>query len=290
MGYSSRYHAASLAAVFVALAVGILIGAALGSDVITGTAENLEQGLGEDLDRLRSENSDLRGELEAERAFQGQIYPAVVGGRLGGVGVALVALGDVDTTALAAEVTAALEPAGAELVEVAEVRQPPDTDAVVAALRPGARRALPRGAALGRAARRVGERLLAGGELGPAREAMFTSYSGTTSGIEAAVVVRAEPGEWSPREAADAETLEQGLLDGMSQSGRRLVGAERGGDEPSQIAFFAERGISSVDNLDTVAGKVALVLALDGAEGAFGTKESADGLLPDLLTGDAAAP
>jgi len=30
MGYSGRYHAASLAAVFIALAIGILIGVGLG--------------------------------------------------------------------------------------------------------------------------------------------------------------------------------------------------------------------------------------------------------------------
>ncbi len=34
MGYSARYHAASLAAVFLALAIGILIGVGLGDNVV----------------------------------------------------------------------------------------------------------------------------------------------------------------------------------------------------------------------------------------------------------------
>ena len=45
MGYSGRYHAASLAAVFLALAIGILIGVGLGHNVVSGTTKNLEQSL-----------------------------------------------------------------------------------------------------------------------------------------------------------------------------------------------------------------------------------------------------
>ena len=42
MGYSARYHVASLAAVFLALAVGILIGVGFGSDVLKGLTDDLE--------------------------------------------------------------------------------------------------------------------------------------------------------------------------------------------------------------------------------------------------------
>ena len=284
MGYSSRYHAASLAAVLVALAIGILLGAALGSDVITGTAKDLEQDLGEDLDRLRAENADLEVALEGERSFGRQIYPSVVAGRLQGRDVALIALGDVDTAGITADVEAALEPAGATLGEVAEVAEPPDADALIDALRPGERRALPRGDALGLAARKAGEGLLSGEDLGDAREALFSGFSGEPTGIDAAILVRAGTDEMEPREQADTEILEQGLLEGIGETGKRVVGAERTDDDPSQIGFFTDRGFASVDNLDTAAGKVALVLALDGAEGAFGTKDTAQSLLPDLVT------
>ena len=283
MGYSSRYHAASLAAVFVALAVGILIGAALGSDVITGTAEELEEGLGEDLDRLRAENADLREDIEAERGFAEQIYPTVVAGRLGGREVALVALGEADTTGLTAQLEAALGPAGATLEEVAEVREPPDADALVATLEAEERRGLSRDESLGLVARRAGRRLLGGQDMGDVRQALFSGFSGEPAGVDAAVVVRPGTDELDPREQVETELLEEGLLSGMAASGGRVVGAETSDADPSQLEFFAERGLSSVDNLDTVAGKVALVFALAGAEGSFGGKETAESLLPDLL-------
>ena len=48
MGYSGRYHAASLAAVFVALAIGILIGVGLADDVVSGASQELEDSLRND--------------------------------------------------------------------------------------------------------------------------------------------------------------------------------------------------------------------------------------------------
>ena len=286
MGYSSRYHAASLAAVLVALAVGILIGAALGSDVITGTAENLEEDLGEDLDRLRAENADLEADLEVERSFERQIYPTVVARRLEGREVALVALGEVDTAAVTEAVEEALGPAGATLGQVAEVAEPPDSAALIETLRPSARRGLSRGEALELAARKAGEGLLSGEDLGDAREALFSGFSGEPAGIDAAIIVRAGTDGLEPRDQADTELLENGLLEGMARTGKRVVGAEQTEDDPSQIEFFTDRGLASVDNVDTVAGQVALVLALDGAQGAFGTKETAESLLPDLVTAE----
>ena len=52
-GYSARYHAASLAAVFLALAIGILIGVGFGDDVVSGTTEDLEESLQSDVQDAR---------------------------------------------------------------------------------------------------------------------------------------------------------------------------------------------------------------------------------------------
>src|ERR687896_2533209 len=93
MGYSSRYHAASLAAVFLALAIGILIGVEFGDDVVSGTSRSLEESLQSDLEDARGEADELRGELEQEQAFGDAAYPALVEGRLREDRVGLVAIG-----------------------------------------------------------------------------------------------------------------------------------------------------------------------------------------------------
>lgn len=283
MGYSSRYHVASLAAVFVALAVGILIGAALGSDIVSGTADNLEQDLAEDLDQLRAESSDLEGELEFERSIQSQVYPAIVDGRLTAQTIALVGLGDADTGAFTDDIEAALESTGAELGEVATVREPPDSDALVEALLPD-RRPLSREDALRRAAEVAGRSMVGRGpELGDARGVLFSGFSGDSAGIDGVVLVRDARDELSPREAGDIDILESGLIAGIRGAGVRVVAAEAEDADESSVEYFSERGLPTVDNVDRFPGRVALVLALDGADGDFGVKDTADGLLPELV-------
>src|SRR5215207_3983564 len=136
MGYSARYHAASLAAVFLALAIGILIGVGLGGNVLSDTEESLRDSLEGDIDEARAEADDLRTDLERERAFSSRAYPALVGDRLQGERIGLLAFGDLPSD-LASDVEDALDPTGGELVEVAVVVMPPDTTALAGQLGPG---------------------------------------------------------------------------------------------------------------------------------------------------------
>lgn len=284
MGYSSRYHVASLAAVFIALAIGILIGAALGSDVVSGTAENLEDDLSEDLDQVRAENAALEEELAFEERFAERLAPAVVADRLAAQEIALIGLGDVDTATLTEDIDAALRPAGAAVTQVGSVREPPDAGALAAALLTERQR---RGSQSGRvdlAAERAGALLAGRDDLSAeVRETLMSEYSGDPEGLDAVVLARARPAEVSDREAGEIDQLEAGLIRGLRDSGVRVVGAEREDADPSSVDFFDSHGVASVDNIDQLSGKVALVLALDGADGNFGVKESADSLLPDLI-------
>jgi Copper transport outer membrane protein, MctB len=283
MGYSARYHAASLAAVFLALAVGILIGVGFGSDVVTGTAEDLERSLGEDLDEANAEIAELEGDLTEEREFAEQVFPALVGDELAGRDVALVGLGALGED-VSGDVQDALAPSGARLGEVAVVVEPPDVGAISDALIGDRGRALPRGEALAVAARRAGRLLVGGGgRFGAVREALLSRYSGSPVGVDAVVLVRDRPDELEPRDDADTGTLEQSLIEGMSRAGAQIVGVERTDVEDSSIGFFQEQDVSSVDNVDQVAGRAALVWTLDGAEGSFGVKETADALLPERV-------
>jgi hypothetical protein len=288
MGYSGRYHAASLVAVFVALAIGILIGVGLGSDVVSGTAEDLERSLESDLEESRAEVEDLQAELDEEGEFGRLAQPALVRDRLVAAEVGQIALGGLGDD-LTADVREALQGTGATLAEVAVIREPPDEDALVAAAGtdvPGE----PDADALEAAAHRAG-RLLVDGGVGfdDLREALFSRYSGDPRGIDAVVVARARPSDLEARDAADTDRLEDGLIEGLQAglrggpAGSSLVGVERSDTEESSVAFFDQRDLSTVDNVDEIAGRVALVYALCGAEGNFGTKDTADGLLPDLL-------
>jgi len=284
VGYSARYHAASLAAVFVALAVGILIGVGLGSDVISGTAEDLERSLASDLDEAQARVGELEAELEAEREFSRQVSPTIVAGTLRGREIALIGLGGLGQD-VTADVEEAVGAAGASLAEVAVVRLPPDLDALASPLKGTDARAVSRGGEeeLLRYAERAGRTLVGGGpRFDELRRAMLSRYSGSPEGIDGVVVVRQLPDDLDPGAEVTSGAIEGGLIDGL-RSRAETVGAERTDADPSSIEFFEQNGIASVDNVELNSGHVALAFALDGAAGSFGIKETADGLLPDLL-------
>ena len=282
-GYSARYHAASLAAVFLALAIGILIGVGFGDDVVSGTTEDLEESLQSDVQDARERADDLQGELDREREFGEAVYPALVGGDLADDRVVLIALGGLPD-GLANDVEAALDPAGATISEVAVVRVPPDVEALDGRL-DGTRHARLRHPeeieALGRA---VGRQLvLGGGVIRRVRAQLLTRFSGRPSRTDDVVVVREAPGELDGREAEAASRLEDGLLDGVASTPFPVVGAERTDTEESSVELFDSHDIPTVDDIDLVAGRLAVVSVLRGAEGNFGVKGTADELLPDLL-------
>src|SRR5688500_20201386 len=93
MGYSARYHAASMAAIFLALAIGILIGSEFGDDVVSGAQRNLEESLTGDLEAARDRADELDAELSSADDFSERIYPALVEERLAGRRIGVLALG-----------------------------------------------------------------------------------------------------------------------------------------------------------------------------------------------------
>ena len=127
MGYSARYHATSLIAVFLALAVGILIGAEFGGDALNSTQQDLENSLVGNLQDARSEAAELNGELGRSEEFGERVYPVLTRDRLSDKQIAIVAFGGLPGDITSA-VEDALAPTGAKLVAVGVVREPVDVN------------------------------------------------------------------------------------------------------------------------------------------------------------------
>lgn len=284
MGYSGRYHATSLIAVFLALAVGILIGAEFGGDALSETRKNLEQSLVGNLQDARSRADDLSGELGRANEFDEKVYPVLTRERLLGKRIAVIGLGG-----LPSEITAAVEdalgPTGAKLVGVGVVREPVEMSGLAAALgetRFAEIRTEPE--QLTELGVGVGRQIVIGGNLPKlVRGQLFSRASGEFGPLDAVIVVRSQPESMGPVQRSTANQLETALLKGITATRVPAVGVESTTTEPSSISFFQANDLSTVDDIDNTAGMVALVAALNGAEGSFGVKGSADRLLPELL-------
>lgn len=284
MGYSARYHATSLIAVFLALAIGILIGAEFGGDALTSTRRDLEHSLVGNLQDARSEAEELSGELGRSNEFAERVYPVLTRDRLEGKRIAIVALGG-----LPGEVTAAVEdglgPTGARLVGVGVVREPVGVAGLTGDLAKTRFADLRRDPdALTELGTGLGRQIVIGGTLPELlRGHLFSRASGSFGALDGVIVVREEPQEMGPVQRAKAAQLESALMSGITATRTPAVGIETSDAESSSVSFFAANDLSSVDDVDLPAGQLALVFAMLGAEGSFGIKGSADRLLPDLL-------
>lgn len=116
-----RYHLVSLVSVFLALAVGIVLGAGPLKDTIGQT-------ITEDAAALRQQTASLRSQLDTSQSgiahrddFITAVIPALVTGQLGGHSVVVVMLPGADT-AMAKPLTQALATSGARVTGQVSVR------------------------------------------------------------------------------------------------------------------------------------------------------------------------
>lgn len=285
MGYSARYHATSLIAVFIALAIGILIGAEFGGDALDDTRRDLESSLVGNLQDARSRADELNAELNRSDEFAERVYPVLTRDRLEGRRFAILALGGLPSP-VTDEVEEALAPTGGRLVGVGVVREPVDVNGLaedLAKTRFAALRTDPD--ALSELGTGLGRQLVLGGTLPEVvRGHLFSRASGSFGALDGLIVVRDQPEEMGLAQREKTNQLEEALMSGITATRVPAVGVETSTDDSSSISFFQSSDLASVDDVDLTAGQLALVFALLGADGSFGVKGSADQLLPDLLT------
>jgi hypothetical protein len=303
--FGLRYHVASLAAVFLALAVGILLGVAIsgkvsevGEEAERDRLSNLEQDVAEANER--AEAAERSGEAASELVESS--YPALMADRLDDMEFSLVFLGPVDGNVRSA-VERTLFDAGAGgpafmialdvPLEPEELQGAIEGNELLAAFADD-------GGDFGELGRELGEEVVAGGdtplwnalqgELVQERTGAFSAevdgavvmYSWTPPDGEEA---EQEDAELASRVAANA-SLADGVVAGLDASDVPVVGVSTTGQPTALTDLYREQGISSVDDVDTAAGRLALALLLAGAEpGHYGIKETAtDGVTPPVDT------
>ena len=279
--FDLRYHVASLAAVFLALTIGIMVGVGISGSGLVEESER--RTLNRQIERLQSDLDAERNrsrEQEAAGAFLGQGYDAVMRGRLSGKAVAIVSVGS-----LAPELQSAIErtlrDADGTIARVRALAVPIRRDTLLAAV--SAAPDAPRYAgdpALLDLGRDLGRELVAGGETplwdAVAEDLVRQRQGGNTRTVDAVVIARSRP------QRGDTARFLTGLYEGL-QGRVPAVGVETRTASPSAIGVFRRARFSSVDAIETAAGRVALAVLLSGAEsGHYGLRADADAILPPI--------
>jgi hypothetical protein len=233
--------------------------------------------------RADSQRDAAEAQLAAERRYAEKAFPILTGGRLRASRVGLVMLGESDITP--DTVRKWLDPSGGSLSLVAQLREDADPKTLAERARgtryadvdthPNLLRDL---------GRRAGIQMVLGGRLvRQLRTALLLSTSGEFGRLDGVIVIRPGKVPQDPRAAKRLDALQDGIVRGLAQTGVKVVGIEPTGSDPSQIGWYRDRELSTIDNIDEIAGQAALVFVLAGADGQFGRRDSAQDLLPPVV-------
>jgi hypothetical protein len=282
--FDFRYHALSLAAIFIALVVGLVLGVAIGDkELVSSARDDLRKSLRRDVIKASHQRDDAIAALRREQEFGGKAYPILTADRLAGRRIGLVMLGDAGD--MPDRIGDALKPTGATLKVVAVVRGSVDSGEIANRARATRYAAIDREPDLiTDFGTRVGVQMVQGGKLiGIERTALLRSLSGSFGGLDGVIVVR-NANMPDDKQAADRlAAMQDGIVRGLVGADVPVVGVETRDQNPSQVRWFRDRDTSTVDNVDEQAGRAALVFVLAGAEGAWGRKDTAQGLLPPVV-------
>lgn len=282
--FDVRYHALSLVAVFVALVVGLLLGVAIGdAGLVSGAEKSLRKTLRGDVRQAQRERDDTRDALAAELRYQRESYPLLVAGQLADRRVGLLFLGK-PSASLAADVRDALRGSGGTLTGTLALRLPTDLGEIAGAAGRTRYRDLDTSPELLEPfAERIGAQLVTPGGrlLQREKQVLFPTRAGQVGPFDVVVVVRLPRTIDDAADRVASATLESGIVAGMTAGGATAVGVEPADTKPSSVPWFRSRDLATVDDLGDIAGAAALVFALAGAQGSFGTGPNASSLLPD---------
>jgi hypothetical protein len=296
--FDFRYHLVSLAAVFIALAVGILLGAAISGKL--GDAENAlvkdqVKSMSDQLTQERNRSDIIERRSEAAQELLSDAYPALMANRLVGKGFAVLFLGPVDGSVRSALERALTDAGAGNPVRLIALDTPVDPQELDSALQGDEllARYVEGGDDFGALGEALGGDLIEGDgtPLWTALSSrLIEERSGTTSTpVDGVIVVQTwhqpdSPGDADQQRRTRAtESLFEGLMRGLENTSSPVVGVGTT-DAEADLALFRQQGVSSVDDVDTLAGRLALALLLQVAQpGHYGVKDSAtDGVAPPI--------
>ncbi|TDB76974.1 copper transporter [Micromonospora sp. KC721] len=307
-----RYHVVSLTAVFLALAIGLVVGTAALNGPVADSLNETVNGLRKDNQQMRQSVNSMQRELELEEEYAAQMAEVFLPGRLADKRVLVLRMptGQDHTEG----VLKMLELAGAKVTGRVDVQDKfinPDNNTnlmelAVTAARPTApASALPgNGNGVETSSALLASVLLDRPQGTPAvteadRRAVLTAYSNAgyltaenqiTGPAEAVVVVSGQPyvdKDSAKKDESVVKVAEQFdrtgaiVVAGNGSTGGNLVSVVRGDPVLAQT-------ISTVDNANTAQGQLVTVLALvqqltEKKAGQYGVGDNAAELLPRLL-------
>ena len=253
-----RYHVISLISVFLALAIGVLLGTAMADrGVISDQLQNEVTNIQNQLDQQQQLIAERDSRISTLQQDVQSMSDTMISGKLQGRDVALI-YGPWTDEAAVRDLQSVLSDAGANLTSFEQLPAPtpqettgPETTSVDQTYTDAARSVL--------------------------------DVTGSLNSPEVVIFVG---GGVPPEDAPEGtiETLEaaqRAMFEVWAGAGIRVVAAETSDTGRSEVPLFQDLGVTSVDNVDQATGQASVVqLATSFQDGSYGTKPTASDVFP----------
>lgn len=273
-----RYHVISLVAVFLALAIGILLGTTLVERGLIAEQKAEIKSLRSTFDDIKAKNEALNDDLSAYKRFADESRPYMVTGMLPGRTYAVLTSAEPDEGVLG-RMTDGLVAAGATVPVVITVEGPEKfKDAAVQAN-------LSTLFGMQGDEQQLKQRVFAEVE----NQLRTASNTGILKTLEQLGVLKVRGTLAAPVSGAimlgpvavhDLSKTDVPIIDTFVSTAFPLIGVCGGNSEDSVLLLYKKHGISTVDHVDTVPGEVALDMSLAGKPGHYGSGKAANRMLP----------
>ncbi|MDK2799898.1 MAG: hypothetical protein PWP27_1411 [Clostridiales bacterium] len=290
MSKGITYHIITVVAIFTALGLGIFIGSLLNGEKLLISQQNkLMTQLGENLKSVAQENNQLKDEitkLTSELNLKNQlvncIFQDYVNGRLDGYNIAIITTGDKE---IYGEITSLLQYAGANVLSITSITNLYEIDnmSVFRHIEPNENNLFTKHTNnIGTyVAKNLMYSILAGKNISFIEEMANMGYIDIQGDYSKMVdsIIWISPNKYG-KEYVDL--IDIPMLNIVKKLNIPSIIVEKSDSNYSAISAFKKLGFSTVDNIDTIYGKVSLLIVLKGVQGNFGIKDASNSLLPNF--------
>jgi hypothetical protein len=285
-----RYHIASLAAVFIALGIGILVGSLInGDDFLVRQQHHLITMLENDVRKIMVQKEDLVTQIsslqnsnELMQKFVDIVSSGIVNDVLRDKIVSLMFVTCNIDESLVKGIEGLVKMAGGSLGTVCSfggvLDVSVDTQALYALLGLPAKSS---DAEFTKVIREIGRGVTGGADLGLVTHMLengFLTVSGDSSIKPDVLILIANS---SGRQYSSTK-IDNALFEGARDCGVRVVAAEVSTAKQTYLAPYIQHAVSTVDNVETHFGRLALILVAAGVDGNFGVRKTVSAFFPDI--------
>ncbi|KNF07415.1 protein of unknown function DUF3186 [Gottschalkia purinilytica] len=284
-----KYHVITVTSIFLALGIGIYIGFMLDAqDLLTSQKQTMVSELEEKFDYIKEENQKTKKEIEQVsnenkmlQEFNKLTYSEIIKNKLDGFKIAIIETND---DYIDQGVKQTLELSGAKVTSITTIK-----DIFLSSedkLKEVYTNITGREKIEGNIFKVVMDEItlsIIKGEVSPLVQALAEQGIININGLyDQSVDHIVLIGGSKKNNYNKFENIDEKIINVAKKNNKNIVGVERTDAKYSYAERYKNNRISSIDNIDSVIGKVSLVITLKGSPGNYGVKPSADSLIPDI--------